>query len=87
MTPRDIIPLDVVFVIFVCVSIVALWRIAMLLEGIRAILADIANASRATANATMDPQYQKAILSAAYKTERLLERALKKQWGREIDLS
>jgi hypothetical protein len=60
-----------------------LWRIAAHLEAIRTILADIANATRAT------PAGLGSIQTSAHEageTNRLLKLAIKKQWGSAIDL-
>jgi hypothetical protein len=74
-----------VFVLFGLLGACAflLGRIAAHLEAIRTILADIAKATSNTAAGSTS--YLPRIMSSTDKTEKLLERAVKKQWGSAID--
>src|SRR5215510_5947072 len=56
--------------------LVLLWQSAAELKAIRTILANVANATRDTAN----EQYLARISRSVDRTEKLLERAIEKQW-------
>jgi hypothetical protein len=79
---RDIVSPEAVFLFLGIVTVMMLFRIASLLGGIRAILADIAAATRATANRGMTEtsKYE------TQETNKLLKLAIRKHWGSAIDL-